>query len=139
MYLVDDKVKIARGDRLALEQTLLVADAADAAAGSLDGHHLLHHLLLVGVEEARELAGVERRVELEEATQRRDSRLRAHVGEEKRDVSLLRLDWGRLDVSCELAWVFVWGRVGGDELGACVAEEFLEGGDALLAVRVVRG
>ena len=108
--------------------------SAHTSAHLFHNHHLLNHLLLIGIEEACELARVERRVELEEAAQRRDSRLRAHVSEEERDVSLLRLDRGRLDVSCELAWVFVWGRVSGDELGASVAEEFFKGGNALLAV-----
>jgi hypothetical protein len=53
-HVVDDKVKVARGDHLAVHEAALdgVADLADAPAGLLEDHHLLHHVLLVRVEEA---------------------------------------------------------------------------------------
>ena len=76
---MDHKVHIARRDHLSVEQVPLGADAADRPARGLDGHHLLHHLLLIRVEEACELSGVERRIQLEEAAERRNRRLRAHV------------------------------------------------------------
>ena len=90
-HLVDDKVHVARRDHLPVEQVPLVPDAADGPAGGLDGHHLLHHLLFVGVEEARELRRVERRIQLEETAQRRHRRLRPHVRQEEREVPLRRL------------------------------------------------
>ena len=125
-YLVDDKVQIARRDHLPVEEVPLGPDAADGPARGLDGHHLLHHLLLVRVEEARELRRVERRVEFEEAAERRHRRLRAHVGDEQREVPLCGLRWRVFGVGRELFWVVVRRRVGGDELGARVEEKLFE-------------
>ena len=125
-YLMDDKVHIARRDHLSVEQVPLSADAADRPARGLDGHHLLYHLLFVRVEEACELGGVERRIQLEEAAERRDGRLRAHVRHEQREVALCRL-WRRIfRVRRELLRVLVRRRVGGDEFGARIEEEFFE-------------
>lgn len=131
-YLVDDKVHVARRDHLSVEQVPFVADATDGPAGGLDGHHLLDHLLFVGVEEDRELGGVERGVQLEEAAQRRHGRLRTHIRQEKREVALGGL--GRRFVCRQLLLVIVRRWVRGDEFWARVEEELLEGGEALVTV-----
>ena len=137
--MVDDEIEVARGDHLAVEQAALAAgDAGDAAAGRFDGHHLLHHLLLVRVEEPCQLARVQRGVQLEEAAQRRHRRLRAHVREEEREMPLCGLAVRFLDVRGEQLGVLIRRRVRGDELWARVQEEFFERGDAFLAVRGTR-
>ena len=133
-YLVDDKVHVARRDHLSVEQVPFVADATDGPAGGLDGHHLLDHLLFVGVEEASELGGVERGVQLEEAAQRRHRRLRADVRQEKREVALRGLGLRIFGVCRQLLLVIVRRRVGGDEFWARVEEELLERGEAIVTV-----
>lgn len=133
-YLVDDKVHVARRDHLSVEQVPFVADATDGPAGGLDGHHLLDHLLFVGVEEARELGGVERGVQLEEAAQRRHGRLRTHIRQEKREVALRGLGLRIFRVCRQLLLVIVRRWVGRDEFWARVEEELLEGGEALITV-----
>ena len=109
-----------------------MADATDGPAGGLDGHHLLDHLLFVGVEEARELGGVERGVQLEEAAQRRHGRLRTHIRQEKREVALRGLGLRIFRVCRQLLLVIVRRWVGGDEFWARIEEELLEGGEALV-------
>ena len=131
-YLVDDKVQVARRDHLSVEQVPFVADATDGPAGGLDGHHLLDHLLFVGVEEARELGGVERGVQLEEAAQRRHGRLRTHIRQEKREVAMCGLLRRIFRVCRQLLLVLVRRWVRGDEFWARVEEELLEGGEALV-------
>ena len=111
-----------------------MADATDGPAGGLDGHHLLDHLLFVGVEEARELGGVERGVQLEEAAQRRHGRLRTHIRQEKREVALRGLGLRIFRVCRQLLLVVVRRWVGGDEFWARVEEQLLEGGEALVTV-----
>jgi len=133
-YLVDDKVHVTRRDHLPVKQVPLVAHAADRSAGGLDGHHLLHHLFFVCVKEARELGGVERGIQLEEAAQRGNGCLSAHVSEEERKVALGGLRRWVLRISRQLFLVLVRRRVGGNELRARIEEELFESRKTLIAV-----
>lgn len=123
--LVNDKVQIARGDCLAVEQAALVgANMADATARLLEDHHLLHDLLLIAVQEVCELLGAEARVELQEAAQCRHGLLCGDVREEEVQVAQCWVGGVRLgrDELSERGGVVVRRWVGGDELGTGVGE-----------------
>jgi hypothetical protein len=57
--LINDKVQITRGNGLTLQEALFVPCAAHAPAGLLHSHQLLYHFLFIGIQEVRELFGVE--------------------------------------------------------------------------------
>jgi hypothetical protein len=81
----------------------------------------------------REFRRVERRVQLQEAAQRRHRRLRAHVREERASMARGRLCRRRLRVRRERLAVVVRRRVRGDELRGRVQEELLERLERLVA------
>ena len=119
-YLVNDEVQITCRHDLSIQQVPLALHPTHTPTRLLHDHQLLHHLLLVGVEEVGELRRVERGIQLQEAAQGGNGRLGTDVGEEEGKVALSGFDWWVLDVALEELRVLVRWRVGGDEFRASV-------------------
>jgi hypothetical protein len=132
-YALDDEIQIARRDRLPVHKVLLRPHTADTPARLLEDHQLLDHLLLVRIEEPCELRRIQRRVQLEEAAQRRHRALRADVGEELCEMPCGWVCGRVVDVGLQRRGVLIWRRVGSDEFGAGVDEQLFEGLEALVA------
>lgn len=146
-YLCDNEVQIARRDGLTIQQSRAFSprNPANTPTRLLDHHHLLYHLLLIGIQEVGKLLRTKARIKLQEAAQSGDLRLGSNVREEELEVSV-----GGVELGSGLGGFRVSGRgwcnevlegdgvvvgrgVGSDELGASVEEELFERSQSVVA------